>query len=380
MKLAITADWHCDQYGSRLDPETGINARLLDYLRTATWVAEEAKRCGAEALLVLGDFSERRHINGWLIARIMDALAAGPERVIALAGNHDGSIGGRSIVDIINRRQGWDGVGERRVIRIGDVAICAIGFLDRHWLRTQPGYETVPDADIYRTLAELYLTIARGMFVEAMEGGARTAILVGHQGVSGGRMSESQQAFLGDVALVVDSAALASIGYSMVALGHFHLAQTCVDKAECPVVYAGSIERVDFGEEAQEKSFLMVDVDEAGVATYERVETPARRFVTLTEEDLHWDDIDDRVRGAIVRVLDVPVGADVADLRRNLEGLGAFEVAEIRVRPAEAAAPSPGGFGEAVSPTDALVAYFEGDPDAEALVERGRVVLAEVAA
>jgi len=378
MKLAISADWHVDSYGSRVDPETGLNARLTDFLRTATWVAEEAKRRGADALLVLGDFSERKHINGWLIARIQEALSAGPQRVIALRGNHDGTIGGRSIVDIFDRREGWDGVDRPRVIRLGKLAICAIGFMDRHHARTLPGMEAVAEADLVRVLGEQYLAIARGLFAEAMDGGATSAILVGHQSVSGGRMSEAQEAFLGGLSLVVDSRALAAIGYSMVALGHYHLAQTVLDDPACPVVYAGSIERVDFAEAGQQKSFLMVDVDETGKTpvSIEVVPTPARRFVTLTGNDIgDWPDIE----GAVVRMLDVDPEIDTAVVREELERRGhAFDITEIRRRPVAQVVPTT-GLHELLTPSQALTAYFDGDLDAEALVDRGLAVLAEVA-
>lgn len=34
-RIAFSADWHVDEYGQRVDPETGINARLADYLLIA---------------------------------------------------------------------------------------------------------------------------------------------------------------------------------------------------------------------------------------------------------------------------------------------------------------------------------------------------------
>jgi exonuclease SbcD len=381
MKLALTADWHVDQYGSRMDPETGLNRRLLDYLRTARWVGEEASRRGAELMLNLGDFSERKHINGWLIARIQEALAAGPERLIAVRGNHDGKIGGRSVLDIIDAHPGWEGIDRPRVVRIGDLAICGVGYMDRHFARTQPGLEAIPEGELMVILAEQYLAIARGLYAAAMESGAKRAIFIGHQSVSGGHMSEAQEAFLGGVSLVVDSHALASIGYSLVALGHFHLAQTVLDGPDCPVVYPGSIERVDFGEADQQKSFLMVDMpeDPAQPVAIEVVPTPARRFVTLREvtSDIQLAEAD--VDGAVVRVLDADPLLDVAHLREVLYNLGAFDVGEIRVRRDELAVIS-GGMAESLAPTQALVDYFHDDDDADALVDRGRGVLAEVAA
>ncbi|MCC7018035.1 MAG: hypothetical protein IT564_12645 [Rhodospirillales bacterium] len=84
------------------------------------------------------------------------------------------------------------------------------------------------------------------------------------------------------------------------------------------------------------------------------------------------------VEGAIVRARFADPDVDVADVRRFLEERGAFEVTEVTA--GRRAAPEiAGGLSESLSAAEALSAYFEADPDREALVERGRRVLAEVA-
>src|SRR5450759_2347300 len=101
-RLAFAADLHVDAYGSRIDPETGLNARLVDYLATTAWMAEEARRRGAEALVVAGDFTERRHPAPWLVSQIRGALSSFPGRQVYLRGNHDGEIAGGSIVTLLD--------------------------------------------------------------------------------------------------------------------------------------------------------------------------------------------------------------------------------------------------------------------------------------
>jgi exonuclease SbcD len=202
--------------------------------------------------------------------------------------------------------------------------------------------------------------------------------LVVHQALAGGNMSEAQRAFLGDLSLVVDTRALGAIGFDAILAGHFHLHQYVLGGGpgigEGPVaVYAGSPYRTDFGEEDQEKGYLIVDLD--GLLGIEFVPTPARRFVTIDgdpyEAPMH------QVDGAIVRCLNVPDDVDVAQLRRDLEAEGAFEVQEIRIRRGEAAAIA-GGLAETLAPTEALEAYFADALDVEQLVGRGREILAAV--
>jgi len=385
-RIAFAADLHVDAYGSRIDPETGVNARLIDFLNTTAWMADEASRRGAFALVVAGDFTERRHPAPWLVSKIRGALAAGPARQVYLRGNHDGEIAGGSIVSILDDgyvhddEDGRSGISRPRIEAIAfDVVLACIPYLDRHWLRAQPEMEKVPDAEVFRVLGEQFLTVARGLYAEARADYPDAAVvLVCHQTLAGAHMSESQQAFLGDLGLVVDARALAAIGFEGIVAGHLHRHQVVLEQP-CPVLYPGSVERVDFGEEHEAKGFVIADVS-PGRFEWEFVETPARRFVTLRDvgEVIATEDPEAHVRDAIVRVLDLDPAADVAAVRGNLEAAGAFEITEIRQRRVDAPEIA-GGLSETLGPLEALSAYFTDDPEAAALVALGRELL-EVAA
>ena len=376
-RIAFTADLHVDSYGQRVDPATGLNARLVDYLTTLRFVAREAEESGCAALVIAGDFTERRHPAPWLVNKIDEALDP-VGRLICLRGNHDGEIAGGSIVNVLtNGRRFRTAVSRPLVDFVGhphDVAICAIPYLDRHWIRAQPGCEDVPDSQIFRALAEQFVAIARGLYAEAEAARPGCAkVLVCHQTLAGGQLSETQQAFLGDLQVVVDARELAAIGFEAVVAGHLHRHQ--VLEARIPVLYTGSIERVDFGEEHEAKGFVVADVA-PGRFDWQFVETPARRFVTVTDaESVATEDI----VGAIVRYLDLDPAVDRDAVRRAYEEAGAFEVTEIRHRQIEQP-DSTGGMSESLSAEQALEAYFLDDPDREPLVERGRRILEEVAA
>ena len=379
-RIAFASDLHVDSYGQRIDPETRLNARLVDFLKTTAFVAEDAVRRECVALAILGDFTERRHPAPWLVSRIRSALAGGPDRQIYLRGNHDGEVAGGSIVSVLDDGQGKDAV-RTGVSRPGlevvafDLVLACIPHLDRHWLRAQPGFETVPDADLFRILAEQFVTMAAGLYAEARRDYPDAAcVLVCHATLSGGRMNETQQAFLGDLSLVVDSRALQSIGFEAVVAGHLHRHQLVIP-GEHPVLYTGSVERVDFGEALEQKGFIVADVA-PGRFDWEFVETPARRFVTLTSP--RPDDAFN-VQDAVVRAIDVDPDVDGAELRRVLEADGAFEIQEIRrARPESTVAV--GGLSESLSADQALAAYFTDTPDAEPIVARGREILTAVAA
>lgn len=371
----MTADVHVDPYGSRRDPQTGLNLIELDRLATLRWIGEQARGFDCEALVVAGDYVESKVVppvdRG---DRIIEALLSGPDRQIHLRGNHDIERGGRGIMASLARMPGWVGHARSDVTMVGDLAVCAIPHLSPAWYRTQPGKEALPDREAFDELSREYLTIARGLFVKAEKAGARSAILVGHQQLSGGRMTEKQQVFLGDMDIVVDTQALSAIGYVAVVFGHVHRAQTLIE-GQCPVAFAGSSERTDFAEENDPTSFLVVDVVD-GKASLERIPTPARRWLTLTGDGSFNEAA---VEDSIVRGVDLDPDVDEADLRRALYAAGALEVMGMRRRPAAAVAVV-GGLSEDLAPEQLLEAYFADDPDRDELVAMGRRILAEVAA
>jgi exonuclease SbcD len=71
-----------------------------------------------------------------------------------------------------------------------------------------------------------------------------------------------------------------------VALGHVHRHQVL---GNLPLtVYAGSLERIDFGEEKEDKGFVVVQL-EKGSAEFDFHKVDARRFLTV-EVDIRTDD------------------------------------------------------------------------------------------
>src|SRR5690349_14483436 len=100
-RIAFTADLHCDDYGSRIDPATGLNARWLDTVAMARWIAQDANDRGADVLVVGGDFTESRHPAPWRVAQIKDALLTYGGPAVYVRGNHDGIRDGRWIGDVL---------------------------------------------------------------------------------------------------------------------------------------------------------------------------------------------------------------------------------------------------------------------------------------
>jgi exonuclease SbcD len=70
--------------------------------------------------------------------------------------------------------------------------------------------------------------------------------------------------------------------YDYIALGHIHKRQVLCEKPH--IVYAGSLERLDFGDEGEEKGFYVIEIEQEDVnrsVRYEFHKIDAREFLTL---------------------------------------------------------------------------------------------------
>jgi len=79
---------------------------------------------------------------------------------------------------------------------------------------------------------------------------------------------------------VFSTQVLAQKEFDYVALGHIHKFQDLNLNNHPPVVYPGSIERINFGEEKDDKGVCLVNI-EGGKTSYEFIPLPARKFVTI---------------------------------------------------------------------------------------------------
>jgi exonuclease SbcD len=105
------------------------------------------------------------------------------------------------------------------------------------------------------------------------------AVLTGHFSVSEAKLGSERTVMLGRDVVVLKSV-LADPAWDYVALGHIHRHQELNGGQHPPIVYCGSLERIDFGEEKEPKGFVVAEV-RRGHAEWEFHPVDARRFVTI---------------------------------------------------------------------------------------------------
>jgi DNA repair protein SbcD/Mre11 len=288
------ADLHIgmENYG-RLDPVSGLNRRVIDFLDRLDSVVAYAREHDADLVLFAGDAFRNRNPSPTyqreFAQRIRELSLAGIETVL-LVGNHD--------VPVMTQRAssieifGTLAVPHITVIdrprvlelatRRGPVQVVAVPYPVRQRMLTQDQFRQLSQEELDMAVSDAVVQLIDGMAAQLRP--ELPAILLGHFSIAEARWGSERSIMVGrDVTLPVS--ALVDPCWSYVALGHVHQHQNLNPNGAPPVVYSGSLERVDFGEERQSKGFCWIELGMNGAGEHETawryVELPARRFLTL---------------------------------------------------------------------------------------------------
>jgi exonuclease SbcD len=104
-------------------------------------------------------------------------------------------------------------------------------------------------------------------------------ILTAHASIEGAKFGGERLVMLGND-LVLTGSLVKNPKFSYVAMGHIHKPQDVNEGHQPPVIYPGSIERVDFGEAKEERFFVIVDVEKGRDTEVEWIQlTGVRKFI-----------------------------------------------------------------------------------------------------
>src|SRR4030042_221882 len=384
MKILHFADLHLgmETYGG-VDPATGLSTRLLDVLKALDEVVEYAVENSVDLVLFCGDAYKNRdpsQTQQRKFAKRLRRLSESGIPVFLFVGNHDlpNAIGRANAVEIFDTLSvSHIHVGNRPDIynvptRQGSVQIVALPWLKRSALLSREEAKNLSIEQANDRLQEMMTRRLLGLISELDPG--LPSLLVAHVAVSTAKPGSERSMVVGrDPVLLLGNVALPAFDY--VALGHIHRHQILLQSQ--PVVYAGSLERFDFGDEDEDKGFYVVDVEITGKekrVTYEFHKVNARRFVTITV-DVDVEDADPTsivlqaitqqhaaIENAVVRVhicLPAALAASVREVELNkaLKGAHYAVIAkevmqEARLRLGELSS-------QRLSPIEALKRYLE---------------------
>jgi exonuclease SbcD len=284
MIVAAFADAHVGNYGAKLDPETGLNARLIDCVVSLRFVREDAKARGAGLLLFAGDMFRSPTAKPTPTELVFAARAMrGPLPIIAIDGNHDvpRSIGEVTALAPLGNSAWLEMVAPHfEVRRVGeqDIQLAYLPWPNRSALAaTLPDYQRLSPADADRLIAAHLESILRGLAAQVDP--SMPSILLAHISIDSAEVGAERQIMAGKDITIPLSAIPQEFTFAV--LGHVHKPQDFAAQGRPNVFYCGSTERVDFGEETEEKSYVLLDTD---TGTWERVPIPCREYKTFNYE------------------------------------------------------------------------------------------------
>lgn len=376
------ADLHVgmENYG-KLDPATGVSSRIADFLARLDEVSQYAFDHEADLVIFAGDAFKTRDPDptqqrefARRIKKLADQIP-----VFMLVGNHDipGVAARATSIDIFRTLEvpniliGRSPSSQVVQTRAGEVFLGWMPFPVRNRLLAAQDELRGASVDELDRALESYVSDELASLARQAAEHDMPRLLVGHFSVSGAVYGSERSVMLGRD-LAVQKSALADPAWDYVALGHIHKHQnlTARDSGQPPVVYAGSVERIDFGEEVEDKGFCWIEL-ERGATRWDFVKVQARPFRTIKIDVRQEADptaaiiaqIQRRdLEGAIVRVLIRLNESQEAALRRreieqalapaaNIAAISSEIERETRV-------PGVGSTPEALTPLEWMERYF----------------------
>ncbi len=308
IRLLHFADIHIgmENYG-HVDSATGINSRVMDFLRRLDEVIDYGLSQDVDVVIFAGDAFKTRDPNPTLqreFARRVKRITDVGVPLVMLVGNHDlpamekkaSSIDIYRTLAVPNVIVGWEEAVHRVETRRGAMQIATAPYPMRNRLLTQEENKGKSVEELDHTLQEVVSDNIRAL-AEQLDA-TLPAVLTGHFTVSGASYGSERSVMIGrDVAVL--KSVLADPRWDYVALGHIHKHQNLQPRNDYPaIVYSGSLERIDFGEEKEAKGFCWVEV-EKGNTTWQFVEVQSRVFKTIIADAREADDVTMAVQAEI---------------------------------------------------------------------------------
>ncbi len=402
MKILHFADAHIDManYG-RHDPQTGLPLRVLDFLKALDTIVDAAISEQVDMVIFAGDAYKDRSPAptfqrewGKRIIRLSRAKIP----TLLLVGNHDLSpaIGRAHAIQEFDTLQ----VPFVRVLQKPEflspqelwdlpVQVIAMPWVSRSGLMASVDASAVDVRELFARIEDRISGLVEDWMSEADPG--LPLILTAHASVEGAMFGAERMVMLGSD-LVLPTALVKDRRLDYVAMGHIHKPQDLNEGNHPPVIYPGSIERVDFGEAMDDKFFIVADIARGATQVQWRKIDGTRPFIerrttllsteNVTEHLMKTLPSPDRMAEAIVKLTveyprEMDVLIDESALRKYTECCFEFHLvkrpkSEARVRIAE------GQTVSSLSPLELLTQYFEASKiqDSEELQQLAQEIIA----
>jgi exonuclease SbcD len=272
----------------RLNPKTGLNTRLEDFMGSLSLCIDRAIASPVDLVLFGGDAFPDATPPPFVheaFASQFRRLADANIPTVLLVGNHDQHSQGNGGVSLsIYRTLAVPGfiVGDRLTThrittRNGDIQVITLPWLTRATLLTRPETEGLSLSGVNELLINRLEPVLEGE-IRQLDTSLPT-VLLAH--LMADRASLGAERFLAvGKGFTVPLSLLNRPQFEYVALGHVHKHQNLNPSNDPPIVYPGSIDRVDFSEEKEDKGYVLIEVAK-GEVKWEFCPLPVRPFRSI---------------------------------------------------------------------------------------------------
>ena len=323
LKILHFADAHIDManYG-RHDVDSGLPVRVMDYLKSLDIIIDTAVAENVDLVIFAGDaYKDRNPAPTFQRAwdqRMMRLSRAGIPTIV-LVGNHDMSpshLRAHALTELKTLEVPHIHVIDEPSFLGPDalgglpVQILALPWITRSGMVAHLDLQLSDPSKIYEQL-ELRIGDLLESWLDKADDQLPT-ILTAHATIQGASYGAERTVMLGGD-LVLSPGLVKDPRLDYVALGHIHKPQDLNEGHQPPIIYPGSIERIDFGEEHDDKFFTVVRLEKGKAEVDWRPLDQIRPFKTIqyqipTDQDVTQGILaqlpgPDQLQGAIVRLI-----------------------------------------------------------------------------
>src|SRR5574339_499904 len=270
MRLLHFADAHIDManYG-RHDPQTGLPLRVLDFLKSLDTIIDAAISERVDLVIFAGDAYKDRSPaptfqREW--GKRIIKLSRAKIPTLLLVGNHalSPATGRAHAIQEFDTLQ----VPYVRVLQRPEflkpeslwdlpVQVIAMPWVSRSGLMASIEVSGTDPKELFSKIETRISELVEAWVDEADR--SLPLILTAHASVEGAVFGAERMVMLGSD-LVLPTALVKDRRLDYVAMGHIHKPQDLNEGNHPPVIYPGSIERIDFGEAHDKKFYILAEV------------------------------------------------------------------------------------------------------------------------
>ncbi len=289
IRFIHTADIHfgMENYG-KIDHTTGIHTRLLDFAKALNFCIDVSIEKQVDFFLFSGDAYKTHNPSQTQQKLLMECflrLYKANIPVIIVIGNHDHPLtfGKANALDIFRQLplDGFHVIAKPETVILntkhGLVQIVGIPWPTRNTISLSKKHAKKTAIEITSYISQAVVNIIANLAQKLDP--KLPSVLAGHLTVDQGIFSGSEKRAIYGTDPIFMPSQLAIEPFDYVALGHLHRFQQ-VNKAHPPIVYSGSIERIDFGERKEDKGFCLVTIENKNTS-YKFIKVPTRPFIQI---------------------------------------------------------------------------------------------------